>query len=72
MEKTLKNSSDYPQLNFRIPSPKKEAIDLLLERVMSNALKDWKEGERKPKRNEFLAEALELGLKQLLKKKRAK
>lgn len=72
MKKELKKPTDYPQLNFRIDPIKKDKINTLLEKVMKNALRNWSEGERKPKRNDFLAESVELGLEEILKKQKAK
>lgn len=72
MRKLKKKSNDYPQFYCRMVEEDKSEIESMAQRITDLAVKKWiKEGknqtELKPKRNEFIADALKIGLKQLMK-----
>lgn len=67
MQKTRRKPSDYPQFAFRTTEEFKERINGLVEEVTELFNKNIQEGEYLYRKNDIIAEALELGLMQMKK-----
>lgn len=63
--KKLRTSSDYPQFYCRMSSEDLSEIESAIVSILNKRKRKAKKGERKPKRNEIIAEAIKRGLKQL-------
>ena len=67
MRKKGKKPSDYPQFAFRISSELKEKLNIMVEEVTDLYNKQLEDGEYLYRKNDIIAEALELGLAQMKK-----
>lgn len=67
MRKQGKRPSDYPQFAFRISEELKERLNKLVEEVTELYNKQISEGEYLYRKNDIIAEALEIGLLQMKK-----
>ncbi len=67
MRKQGKRPSDYPQFAFRISDELKEKLNELVEEVTELYNKQISEGEYLYRKNDIIAEALEIGLMQMKK-----
>jgi hypothetical protein len=67
MQKTRRKPSDYPQFAFRTTDEFKERINNLVEEVTELYNKQIPEGEYIYRKNDIIAEALEIGLMQMKK-----
>ena len=68
MRKKGKKPSDYPQFAFRISEELKKKLNLLVEEVTDLYNKQLEDGEYLYRKNDIIAEALEIGLMQMKKK----
>lgn len=67
MQKVRRKPSDYPQFTFRITEELKIHLNDLVEDVTNIYNKHVKEGEYIYRKNDIIAEALEIGLMQMKK-----
>lgn len=67
MRKKGKKPSDYPQFAFRISSELKEKLNSMVEEVTDIYNKQLEDGEYLYRKNDIIAEALEIGLVQMKK-----
>lgn len=67
MRKQGKRPSDYPQFAFRISEELKERLNELVEEVTELYNKQIPDGEYLYRKNDIIAEALEIGLIQMKK-----
>lgn len=67
MQKTRRKPSDYPQFAFRTTDEFKQRISDLVEEVTELYNKQIPEGEYLYRKNDIIAEALEMGLMQMKK-----
>ena len=67
MRKQGKRPSDYPQFAFRISEELKERLNELVEEVTELYNKQITDGEYLYRKNDIIAEALEIGLMQMKK-----
>lgn len=67
MQRTRRKPSDYPQFTFRINEELKDRLSELVEEVTELYNKNIQEGEYLYRKNDIIAEALELGLMQMKK-----
>lgn len=67
MQKVRRKPSDYPQFTFRITDELKEQLNDLVEEVTELYNKQIPEGEYLYRKNDIIAEALEMGLMQMKK-----
>lgn len=68
MRSKKKTPSDYPQFYCRMKAKDKADIERLIFRIHKLKMKSVNENEILPKRNEYITEALKIGLKELLEK----
>lgn len=67
-KRSLKRSSDYPQMIFRIDQKDKDALQAQIDRIVELANRDAEErGLKRLKKNDIIVSALFQGLKQLEK-----
>ncbi len=67
MRKKGKKPSDYPQFAFRISSELKEKLNTMVEEVTDLYNKHLEDGEYLYRKNDIIAEALEIGLVEMKK-----
>ena len=65
MNKKLKTPADYGQLYCRIDKLEREEIEVRIEKLLQIAIKNRKEDELLPRRNDIFIKALKRGLTQL-------
>lgn len=66
--KKLKTPSDYPQFYCRISKNDLIEIESSIVSILNRRKKSTKKGERQPKRNEIIVEALKRGLAEIKEK----
>ena len=67
MRKKGKKPSDYPQFAFRISSELKEKLNSIVGEVTDLYNKQLEDGEYLYRKNDIIAEALEIGLAEMKK-----
>lgn len=72
MRREGKKPSDYPQFTFRITEELKTRLNELIEEVTDIYNKKIDDGEYLYRKNDIIAEALELGLMQMKKNNKKK
>jgi hypothetical protein len=63
--KKLKTPSDYPQFYCRMKTDEMDEIESAIVSILNKRKRKAKKGERQPKRNEIIVEAIKRGLKQI-------
>lgn len=68
-KRSLKRSSDYPQMIFRIDQKDKDALQAQIDRIADLANKDAeRRGLKKLRKNDIIVDALTIGLREIEKR----
>ncbi|MDC1174206.1 hypothetical protein OAT67_02350 [Bacteriovoracaceae bacterium] len=65
-----KSPSDYPMFSFRVSEDDKEMLNIQIEKAVKLLNKKLDEDDRAIRKNDVIVKALNIGLKEVIKKKK--